>query len=162
MLSMMLEISLGGICWRMKLSIRSHRPAVSSIRVPARARRCSLNCPASTRGKKSRPSQGTRSTNEPTHAAAEAPQERACGDAGNAPASDDSGRETFRKPAQMQPACESKDYGSWYSGGRLPAHVRAANTWPWSGPASATAGRRRAWQTPPLPPAERTGSGRLR
>ena len=66
MLSMMLEISLGGICSRMKPSIRSQRFAVSSIRVPARARRCSLNCPASTLGKKSRPSQGTSSTNEPT------------------------------------------------------------------------------------------------
>ena len=159
MLSMMLEISLGGICSRMKPSIRSQRLAVSSMRVPARARRCSLNCPASTLGKKSRPSQGTSSTNEPTHTDGKAPQERARGDAGSAPASRDSGRGIFRTPAQRPPASAPADCGWSCSGVQLPVHGRAAGTWPWSAPASGTASRRRAWRTPPPPPAARTGSG---
>ena len=49
--------------WR----LRPARPAVavSSMRVPVRARTCSRNCPASTLGKKSWPSSGT-SNHEPT------------------------------------------------------------------------------------------------
>ena len=49
-----------------------------------------------------------------------------------------------------------------YSGGRLPAHGRAADTWPWSAPASEKANKKPAWRTPPPPPAERTDTGRRR
>src|SRR6266852_768125 len=58
MLSMTFWTSLGGICCRIDCSTRSQRLAVSSIRIPVGARRCSLKEPLSTLGKKSRPSQG--------------------------------------------------------------------------------------------------------
>jgi hypothetical protein len=44
--------------WRIAVSMSSARRAVSSIRVPVGARRCSLISPASTLGKKSRPRNG--------------------------------------------------------------------------------------------------------
>src|SRR5216683_5443487 len=56
MLSMTFWTSLGGICCRIDCSTRSQRLAVSSIRIPVGARRCSLKEPLSTLGKKSRPS----------------------------------------------------------------------------------------------------------
>ena len=59
MLSMMLVTSWGGISWRMEFSTRSQSRAVSSMRVPVGARRCRVNWPLSTLGKKSWPIQGT-------------------------------------------------------------------------------------------------------
>jgi len=49
MLSMMLETSAGGICWRIDCSTRSHSRAVSSMRVPVAHGRCSLNWPINAR-----------------------------------------------------------------------------------------------------------------
>src|SRR6266849_3528408 len=60
MLSMTPANSCGGICWRISFSTRSHKAAVSSMRVPVGARRCSVNSPLSTDGKKSCPSHGSR------------------------------------------------------------------------------------------------------
>ena len=65
MLSSMPRNSSAGISWRTAASTSSTSLAVSSMRVPLRARRCSRNCPASTDGKKSCPSCGTSSI-EPT------------------------------------------------------------------------------------------------
>src|SRR6266481_3122852 len=65
MLSMTFWTSLGGICCRIDCSTRSQRLAVSSMRIPVGARRCSLKEPLSTLGKKSRPSQGIRIAREP-------------------------------------------------------------------------------------------------
>ena len=58
MLSTMLLISFAGINLRIVASTRSHSAAVSSMRVPVRARKWSLIWPESTLGKKSWPSPG--------------------------------------------------------------------------------------------------------
>jgi len=52
MLSTILSISTGGMIWRMACSTRSHRRAVSSMRVPVGARTCMRIWPESTVGKK--------------------------------------------------------------------------------------------------------------
>src|SRR3954451_4299387 len=59
MLSMTLTISFDGMISRIALCTRSHSAAVSSMRVPVGARRCSLNWPLSTDGKQSSPTQRT-------------------------------------------------------------------------------------------------------
>src|ERR1700691_1373685 len=64
MLSRILSSSLAGTTRRMLFSTRSQRRAVSSIRVPVLARRCSMNWPLSVAGKKSWPSHGISSPPE--------------------------------------------------------------------------------------------------
>ncbi len=58
-LSRMVATSSGGMTARMRASTAATMRAVSSSRVPTGARRCRRICPASTCGKKSRPSHGT-------------------------------------------------------------------------------------------------------
>ena len=62
MLSRIMERSPSGTTLRIASSTRPKSASVSSIRVPAGARTCSRNWPASTAGKKSWPRKGKRAS----------------------------------------------------------------------------------------------------
>ena len=67
MLSSMVSICAGGMTVRMSSSMRANRFSVSSMRVPGVPRTCSLMSPASTLGKKSRPTSGNRNSEAVTN-----------------------------------------------------------------------------------------------
>ena len=76
MLSMMPASSRGGMISRSASSTWSARIAVSSMRVPLGARRCSLNWPPSTAGKKSSPTQRARNSDATQRAEEQRGEER--------------------------------------------------------------------------------------
>ena len=150
----------GGISSRMVCSTRSHKRAVSSMRVPVRARRCSLNWPLSTAGKKSWPSQGNSSQRQQRRTPGSQRQRQL---------------PVIRRHASQQPRDSARESRSNASSNRNCMRTRglrlcrrhvlgvvlvsaSADTWPWSAPGFARAGRRPAWRRPRLRPAARTGT----
>jgi len=68
MMSSIVWVSSRGMTFRMESSICANFRSVSSMRVPGTPRTCSLMSPASTVGKKSRPTSGNRASETPTKA----------------------------------------------------------------------------------------------
>ena len=143
---------------RMRLLHQIAKRAVSSMRVPVRARTCNLNWPASTAGKKSWPSNGTSSATETAHSHRKPSRKmrRWCRQ-----------RSSHRMVAlaeTFEALLESNLHANQRiaaSAGRMASlrlRARAAGTSPWWEPASAKADTKPAWRTPPLPPAAQTDS----
>ena len=155
-------------CGGMTCADRRPRPAsqsaaVSSMRVPVRARRCSLIWPASTLGKKSWPSRAaSRRKAEDREAAMAAGTAQRSAAAAPAPLE----QRVIARRASARSRARSRA-GSAAAGARVAAcglrhRAPAASTSPASAPASATARRRPASRTPPPRPAARTGTWRRR
>ena len=144
-----------GTSSRMAASTSSASRAVSSMRVPVGARMCRRIWPASTLGKKSRPSTGYSrqdSRQKPRKSAMNAPALAPAGP--TAPAcrraarARTGGRSCGRRAAAGSGWCRRLPWR-----GRRPSAASPA-----SAPACARAGRTRASRTPPPRPAARTGS----
>ena len=147
---------------RMDCSTRSQRRAVSSMRVPVGARRCSLNWPLSTEGKKSCPSQGTRAPPERRTKTRSTPPETLADGAGSVPAGAGNARASARSLLRTAFAGAPEDCCSTPGCAWPLAHDRAADTSPWSAPAFATADRTPASRTPRPRPAAQTDTAQRR
>ena len=162
MLSSMPRNSSAGISRRMAASTSSTSLAVSSMRVPLRARRCSRNWPASTDGKEVLP----KLRHEQHRADAEREEDQRKGRAmvQHGPEQDAVAlAETVEAPleAGLDARRTAGSHGRDVRGGRRGRSSAARcgrTTSPASGPASATARSWPAWRTPPPRPAAQTGN----
>ena len=160
MLSIMLDTSERGMIFRIWSSIRSHNAAESSMRVPVGARKCKMNCPLSTVGKKSCPTKGS--------SAKESTQKHKKQTANTFP---------WRMHALEQPMIRIAKAVESFFESRLHAHQRIARPFglfdalflrllyeqsiaPWWAPASAKADKTPASQIPRLRRGARTGNAR--